>query len=224
MGLFILWKTSEICNLLLSRLYSLGWSIQHDKELKSNLRKSPKLSYLALHPGNNKQNVPLALETTITAARSYFPNWRDVASFLEIFNTWWTISNSKQRFSPNILRNAVINGTKNWVFKSSGRLDWTNTSNCVCIDYYSSCPCCAYRRLTEAYQYVITARLQSDPVERRFSQYRQMSGGRFLNNLREVLNSKRILRCRSLIKENKVTTGYVAKKLIKRSHCESYKI
>ena len=100
-------------------------------ELKSNLGKPPKLSYLALHPGNNKQNVPLALETTITAARSYFPNWRDVASFLEIFNTWWTISNSKQRFSPNILRNAVINGTKNWVFKSSGRLDWTNTSNCV---------------------------------------------------------------------------------------------
>ena len=71
---------------------------------------------------------------------------------------------------------------------------------------------------------MITARSQSDPVERWFSQYRQMSGGRFLDNLREVLNSKRILRCRSLIKENKVTTGYVAKKLIKRSHCESYKI
>ena len=213
-----------MCNLLLSRLYSLGCSIQHNKELKNNLRKSLKLSYLALHPGIKKQNLPLALETTITAALSalYFPNWRDVDSFLEIFNTWWTISNSKQRFAPNILRSAVTKGKKSWVFKSSGRLDWTNTSNCVCIDYYSSCPCCAYRRLTEAYQYVITARLQSDPVERRFSQYRQMSGGRFLNNLREVLNSKRILRCRSLIKENKVTTGYVAKKLIKRSHCESY--
>ena len=224
MGLFILWKTSEISNLLLSRLYSLGWSVQRDKHLKSNLIKNPKLSYLALNSEHNKQNVPLALETTITAARSYFPNWRVVGSFLEIFNTWWTISNSKERFSPNILRNAVINGTKNWVFKSSGRLDWTNNSNCVCIDYYSLCPCFAYRRLTEAYQHVITARLQSDPVERRFSQYRQMSGGRFLNNLREVLNSKRILRCRSLIKENEVTTGYVAKKLIKRSHCESYKI
>ena len=89
----------------------------------------------------------------------------------------------------------------------------------------------ACRRLTEAYQYVRTARLQSDPVERRFSQYRQMSGGRFLKNLREVLNSKRIFPCHSLIKENKVITGYwdhwdqaVAKKLIKRSHCESYKI
>ena len=46
-----------------------------------------------------KENVPLALEvmyeTTITAARSYFPNRRDVANFLEMFNTWWTISNSK---------------------------------------------------------------------------------------------------------------------------------
>ena len=115
-------------------------------------------------------------------------------------------------------------GTKNWVFKSSGRLNWTNTSNCVCNDYYFPCPYYADRRLTEAYQYVITARLQSYPVERRFSQYRQMSGGRFLNNLREVLNSKRILRCHSLIKENKVTTGYVTKKLIKRSHCESYKM
>ena len=45
-----------------------------DKELKNNLRKPPKLSYLALRPGNNKQNVPLALERTITAVRSYFPN------------------------------------------------------------------------------------------------------------------------------------------------------
>ena len=71
---------------------------------------------------------------------------------------------------------------------------------------------------------MITARRQSYLVERRFSQYRQMSVGRFLDNLREVLNYKRILRYRSLIKENKVTTGYVAKKLIKRSHCESYKI
>ena len=39
-----------------------------------------------------KENVPLALEvmheTTITAARSCFPNQRDVANFLEMFNTW----------------------------------------------------------------------------------------------------------------------------------------
>ena len=40
----------------------------------------------------DKENVPLALavihETAITEARSYFPNQRDVANFLEMFNTW----------------------------------------------------------------------------------------------------------------------------------------
>ena len=46
----------------------------------------------------------------------------------------------------------------------------------------------------------MTSRLQSDPIERRFSQYRQMSGGRFLVSLREVTNSERIIRCRSLVK------------------------
>ena len=48
---------------------------------------------------------------------------------------------------------------------------------------------------------MIPVTLQSDTVER-FSQYRQMSGIRFLDNLQEVLNFERILRCRSLIKEN----------------------
>ena len=54
--------------------------------------------------------------------------------------------------------------------------------------------------LSEGYDFVMTSRLQSDPIERRFSQYRQMSGGRFLVSLREVTNSERIIRCRSLVK------------------------
>ena len=58
--------------------------------------------------------------------------------------------------------------------------------------------------LNDGYDYILTARLQSDPIERRFSQYRQMSGGRFLVSLREVQNTERILSCRSLIKECKL--------------------
>ena len=67
-----------------------------------------------------KENVPLALEvmheTTITATRSYFPNRIDVTNFLEMFNTWWTISNSKKRFSPNILEMLRSMGTKKLCF------------------------------------------------------------------------------------------------------------
>ena len=104
------------------------------------------------------------------------------------------------------------------------------------------------------------------PIERSFSQYRQMSGVRFLVSLREVTNSERIIRCRSLVKadinfwkedlgsdkpslnfsalvllseheieiaestldsssEEVSTTiaGYIAKKLAKRSNCDSCK-
>ena len=56
--------------------------------------------------------------------------------------------------------------------------------------------------IDDGYEFVRTARFQSDAIERRFSQYRQMSFGRFLVSLREVLNSERILSCRLLIKEN----------------------
>ena len=56
--------------------------------------------------------------------------------------------------------------------------------------------------LRSGYDNVILRKLRSDPLEKRFSQYRQMSGDRFLVSLREVLNSERISQCRSLLKEN----------------------
>ena len=121
--------------------------------------------------------------------------------------------------------------------------------------------------LSEEYDFVMTSRLQSDSIERRFSQYMQMNGGRFLVSLRDVTNSERIIRCRSLVKadinffkedlgsdkpsldfsallallseheieivesnldsssEEVSTTiaGYIAKKLSKRSNCNSCK-
>ena len=56
--------------------------------------------------------------------------------------------------------------------------------------------------LNDGHDFVLTSRLQSDPIERRFSQYCQMSGEKFLASLREVLNTERILSCYSLIKED----------------------
>ena len=48
--------------------------------------------------------------------------------------------------------------------------------------------------------FVLTQRLQNDPIGRRFSQYRQTSGGRFLVSLLEVRNKERILACSSSLK------------------------
>ena len=47
---------------------------------------------------------------------------------------------------------------------------------------------------------MLTARFLTDFLERRFSRYRQMSGGRFLVGLREVLNSAEICMMTSLLK------------------------
>ena len=55
--------------------------------------------------------------------------------------------------------------------------------------------------LSEGYSYVLTSRFQSDPLEKRYGQYRQMSGGRFLVGLKDVVFSEKILKIKSLLKE-----------------------
>ena len=48
--------------------------------------------------------------------------------------------------------------------------------------------------LSEGYRFVLTAKFQTDPLERRFSRYRQMNGGRFLVGLREVTTTEKIIK------------------------------
>ena len=54
----------------------------------------------------------------------------------------------------------------------------------------------------EEFTFVIPRRFQSDPLEKRFAQYQQMNGGRFLVSLRKVESSEKILLIRSLFKED----------------------
>ena len=201
----------------------IAWTDLHrifefDSKLQSNLKKAHKLSYQALHPGNNKQNVPLALaifhDTTIAACESYLPERKDISEFMKIVNTWWLISNSKEISNPNPLGNAIVAGDgktdyldflANWLEKWWNECPaftlTANTSKALVMTLRAH-SALIKELLSEEYEFVMTSRLQSDPVERRFSQYRQMSGGRFLVSLREVQNSERILACRSLIKED----------------------
>ena len=56
--------------------------------------------------------------------------------------------------------------------------------------------------LQEGCAYVLTAQFETDPLERQFSKYCQMSGGRLLVRLREATNNERILALKSLLKES----------------------
>ena len=60
----------------------------------------------------------------------------------------------------------------------------------------------AYDLLNEGYEYVLTSKFQSDPLELQYGNLQIMSGGRFLVSLTEVNNSQRILLLTSVIKED----------------------
>ena len=198
----------------------LSWADLHrlheeDSKLDANLRKAPKLTHSVLHPGNNKQDVQRALaifdETTIAGFKSHFPNRSDCSGFLSLINTWWLVVNSKQQYHVNSIGNAIKSGDgkveflrdfADWLEKWNQCPNFTLTSQTfsALVTTLRAQALLVEELLGEGYDFVLMARFQSDPVERRFSQYRQMSGGRFLVSLREVQTSERILQCRSLIK------------------------
>ena len=200
----------------------IAWSDLHrlhekDAALDANLRKAPKLNYSVLHPGNNKQDVGRALavfhDTTIAGFKSHLPDATDCAGFLSLINTWWLVVNSKKEFHVNSIGDAIKAGDGKVQFLrdfADWLEEWNTSPNFTLTPQTSYALVTTLRAqvllveelLDDGYDYVMMARFQSDPLERRFSQYRQMSGGRFLVSLREVNNSERILQCRSLLKED----------------------
>ena len=203
----------------------ISWALLHkvhekNEELQANLRKAPKINSKTLHPGDNKQDVKRALnifhETTSAAIKDYFQNEKSASEFLNLFNTWWLVSNSKSQFSNIRIGDAAKNGDGKVNFLRSLAL-WIKAwqemkiTNCqkLCLTEQTSRGLIVTLNstasliedlLSEGYKFVLTSRFQSDPIERRFSRYRQMSGGRFLVGLREVQSSEKILKIKSLLK------------------------
>ena len=49
-------------------------------------------------------------ETTFAAFKSYFPERKDVADFVTLINSWWTVVNARTHFASNPLVNAPVQG------------------------------------------------------------------------------------------------------------------
>ena len=144
--------------------------------------------------------------------KEYLPERKDAAGFLELINKWWTIVNCNDRYSPNKLGDAIVKGDGKPEFLrqfASYLEDWSSSSSHFCLTPQTSDALIRTLRaqaslaedlLSEGYLFVVPRRMQSDPLERRYSRYRQMSGGRFLVGLREVRSSERICAIDSLLK------------------------
>ena len=199
----------------------IQWSTFHrvhekDSAIGCHVKKAPKLSYQALHPGNNKQSVPLTLAifdlTTITAISQYFPDDKTTSSFLNLIYNWWLVVNAKERFHPNIVGNALIAGVgkieflqamTTWLVKwrDTMKLGLSKQTFNALISTNQAIADLSTDLLNEGYDYVLTGRLQSDPLERRFSQYLQMSGGRFLVSLKAIYRSESIVKFENISKK-----------------------
>lgn len=205
----------------------ISWRLLHqvyekDLCLDAHLRAAPKISSNVLHPGNNKQSVPLALAifdpTTTAAIRSYFPDKEDAAGFLNLINVWWTISNAKGKVNTNNrIGNAAVFGDHKPEFLralSQWLKQWDEAKIANCEKFTLSkqtsealqktllCHAALIEDLlSDGFEYVLTSRFQSDPLERRYGQYRQMSGGRFLVSLMNIQTSEKILKIKTLVQE-----------------------
>jgi hypothetical protein len=179
-----------------------------DSQLESGLRMAPTLTATALDPSSCKQSVPVALaiisESTQAAVRMFCPGEAAGAAFLGLLNQFWLASNSKARYSNHAGGHAAARGSNkpaffrrfaDWAercsFSPQTRAALARTARCMAALIEGL--------LDSGYDFVMTARFQSDPLERRFGQYRQMSGGRFLVSLMNTEVSEKILKVRALL-------------------------
>ena len=96
-------------------------------------------------------------------------------NFLKAMNTWLTKWETFTRFGLSKQTFSALMQTNNVISDLSSDL------------------------LSEGYKFVLKGRMQTDSLERRSSHYRQMSGGRFLVSLNEVINSESIIKMKSLL-------------------------
>ena len=129
---------------------------------------------------------------------------------------WWKIVNSKQEFYPYDIANAITLGDgkvdflrafaewlENWLKNGSASFRFSNQKITQALIWsLRSQADLLDELLMDDDKYILTAPLQSDPIDRSFSQYRQLNGGHFLVSLREVETGEKILLCQTLLKEN----------------------
>ena len=101
-----------------------------DNLLQANLRKTPKLSYTALHPNNIKQNVDLVpaffYDTAIGACSSCLSRRPEEFSFIQLISCWWSVANAGERYSHKTLTQDITtdDGKIHFCFQLA---DWIET-------------------------------------------------------------------------------------------------
>lgn len=203
----------------------------YDKENHMSLRLAHKISKSVLQPTNTQRTsakMAFALfdDSTIAAFRYYSADepWYGTMLFLYLMNCLVKIVNVKSPFSGQKMRDHFRDPVTS---ENSPQLEflqtmetffdeWRHTSNSqqalsretflACESLCSCLPKLANYLLTKKdFNYVLLGKIQSDPIERRFGRYRQMSGANFFISLKQVLDSEKKIRIYSCLKHSDIS-------------------
>ena len=198
-----------------------------EEEKKRPLKLAPQINKRHLNPTNldklsTKPTLAIFHEKTVSALEFYSnqigKDWKSTALFIQKVLIVWKILNVK---TPTIGKHKIdssrdpIKSDHDWklsvlnefvsfldLWKQSGRC---GLSNETFLSWQHSCKSvvalCEYLlKEQRILYYVLLGKLQSDPLERRFGWYRQMSGANYFVSVRQLFESERKIRAQSLIK------------------------
>lgn len=188
------------------------------------VKSAPNITYKTLYPNNfERQKVSLALNVfnDCTAAALEKQNNHGTAYFIKVVISWWSIVNVKRPLTNILKRDPLqspfsdINDNRFAFFDSF--LIWLSkwkilTQNqpslgCLTIDTFQ-----ALHHTTTALKlliqyaivdiqvpYVLTGKLQTDNLEARFGQYRQLAGGNYNVTVTQIIEAEKKIRIKSFL-------------------------
>ena len=197
----------------------------------SLLKHSYKLSLKALSPSSfEKQNVNLVLQifneyviqALLTVGKNHCLSfYAHVSEYIKIFYTWWTIMNVKSPFKGKRLNHEYATPITNnsndakfqflkdfyvWLevwdeIKEFGGTLTKETFTALKHTTNAMLEVTDYCMSELHMEYVLTGKFQTDNLESRFGQYRQLAGGHYNISVRQVFECEKKLRMMSVLKQ-----------------------
>jgi hypothetical protein len=206
----------------------------HNNEHSMLVKSAPHLNHKTLYPNSfERQKVNLVVnvfnETTISALKKHL--FLGTAFFVHIIFTWWSIMNAKRPLTYIIKRDplkepftsvsderfifldnflAWLESWKEYASKNEVGFLTQDTYNALRHTTLAMKGLINYILVDIQVPYILTGKFQTDNIESRFGQYRQMAGGNYNISVIQIFEAEKKIRVKSLLGLHSSKYGEVA--------------
>lgn len=208
------------------------YTFEKDRPLKMGHKINPTvLNPTTLQRTSMKLCTSVFSESTVAALNYYSENngkqWFETAEFLRLILKLWNVLNVKSVNKGHKKRNIEmepINGVTDWKLSfireivvwlskwQQSKQSGLSSETFLALKH----TCQAVVDLSENlllhhdFQYILTGTFLSDPIEKRFGWYRQLSGGNYYISVNQVLENEKKIRIISLLKFSHITASDIS--------------